>query len=149
MQIARRIAQAAAISSIVLMVGCASVNKAPEAANAQAKLFQPNPATSQVYVYRNETLGSALSMPVTVNGKLAGNTGPHSYFKFDLPAGSHTLTSQGTESKLTLTTELGKLYYVWQEVKMGAFSGGSKLQLVPDDVGRKGVAESTLIQPEF
>lgn len=149
MHLPRFIAQAAAVSSIALMAGCASINKAPAQADAKAKLFQANPATSQIYVYRNETLGAALSMPVTINGKLAGNTGPHSYFKFDLPAGSHTITSQGTESKLTVTTELGKLYYVWQEVKMGAFSGGSKLQLVPDDVGRKGVAESTLIQPEF
>jgi hypothetical protein len=149
MHIARFIAQATAVSAIVLLAGCASVNKAPAQADAKAKLFQPNPATSQIYVYRNETLGSALSMPVTINGKLAGNTGPHSYFKFDLPAGSHTITSQGTESTLTVTTELGKLYYVWQEVKMGAFSGGSKLQLVTEDVGRKGVAESTLIQPEF
>ena len=134
---------------LLTMVGCASINKAPASADAESKQFKPNANTSQVYVYRNETLGAALSMPVTVDGKLAGNTGANSFFKFDLPAGEHTITSQGDKSSLTITTVLGKLYYVWQEVKMGILSGGSKLQIVPEEVGKKGVAESTQIQSAF
>ena len=38
----------------------------------------------------------------------------------------------------------GKLYFVWQEVKMGMLSARTKLQLVSDDVGKKGVMESQL-----
>ncbi|ELX11478.1 hypothetical protein Jab_1c00610 [Janthinobacterium sp. HH01] len=136
----------AVVVSVLVMTGCASINKAPATVDAESKLFKPNPATSQVYVYRNETLGAALSMPVTVDGKLAGNTGPNSFFKFDLPAGAHKITSQGTESELTINTEVGKLYYVWQEVKMGLMSGGSKLQLVAEEVGKKAVAECAQIQ---
>ncbi|XHS79771.1 DUF2846 domain-containing protein [Burkholderiaceae bacterium UC74_6] len=127
------------------LFGCASVNKAAPQLDAEAKSFKPNPAVSQVYVYRNETLGAALSMPVTVDGKVAGSTGPHSYFKFDLPAGQHVITSQGDGSKLELATENGKIYYVWQEVKMGMISGGSKLQLVSEDAGKKGVLECSRI----
>ena len=149
MSIAVRLIKIAAISSLVAMYGCASINKAPADVDAESKQFKPNVSASQVYVYRNETFGAALSMPVTVNGKLAGSTGPKSFFKFNLPAGSHTVASQGNESQLTLTTEVGKLYYVWQEVKMGAFSSSSKLQLVSDAVGKKGVAECTQIQSNF
>ncbi|RZI82971.1 MAG: DUF2846 domain-containing protein [Rubrivivax sp.] len=149
MKLAMSIAKIAAATSIVLMVGCASINSAPASVDAESKQFKTKPTVSQVYVYRNETMGAALSMPVTVDGKLAGNTGPHSFFKFDLPAGKHTFTSQGTESKLDVVTEAGKLYFVWQEVKMGAFSGGSKLQLVSEDEGKKGVAECKQIQAEF
>ncbi len=134
------------VVSLVVMTGCASINKAPASVDAESKLFKPNPTASQVYVYRNETLGAALSMPVTVDGKLAGTTGPNSFFKFDLPAGEHKFTSQGTESQLTVSTEVGKLYYVWQEVKMGVMSGGSKLQLVLEEVGKKAVAECVQIQ---
>jgi hypothetical protein len=83
---------------------------------------------------------------VTVDGKLAGTTGPNSYFKFDLPAGEHKFTSQGDGSQIAVKTELAKLYFVWQEVKMGAFSGGSKLQAVSDETGKKGVLECTRIQ---
>lgn len=129
------------VASVLVMTGCASINKAPASVDAESKQF-----TSQVYVYRNETLGAALSMPVTVDGKLAGTTGPNSYFKFNLPAGAHKFTSQGDGSQLDLSTELGKLYYVWQEVKMGVMSGDSKLQLVSEEVGKKGVAECTQIQ---
>jgi Protein of unknown function (DUF2846) len=148
MILARRLSTFALALMLAFLYGCASVNKAPAAADAEAKLFKPNPSASQVYLYRNETLGSALSMPVTVNGKLAGTTGPNSFFKFTLPAGSHTFTSQGDTSTLNLRTELGKTYYIWQEVKMGMLSGGSKLQTVSDDVGRKGVLECSLIQPQ-
>ncbi|MCW8875463.1 MAG: DUF2846 domain-containing protein [Kangiellaceae bacterium] len=113
--------------------------------DAEAKQFQPKADVAQVYVYRNETLGAALSMPVTVDGKLAGNTGPNSFFKFDLTPGKHTFTSQGDESEITIDTEAGKLYFVWQEVKMGMWSGGSKLQLVDDKKGMEGVRECTMI----
>jgi len=148
MSITRRLTLIATLAVAVFATGCASVNKAPSEADANAKSFRPNPSSSQVYVYRNETLGAALSMPVTVDGKLAGTTGPNSFFKFDLPAGRHTITSQGETSKLDLTTEAGKLYFVWQEVKMGGFSGGSKLQLVSEAVGQKGVLECSLIQTQ-
>jgi hypothetical protein len=134
---------------VMFQAGCATVNKAPAASDSEAKQFSPKAGMSQVYVYRNETLGAAISMPVTVNGKLAGTTGPNSYFKFDLAPGQHTITSQGETSKLTLTTEAGKNYFVWQEVKMGVMSGNSKLQVVADDVGRKAVLECSRIDSDL
>ena len=149
MSLTAQIIKTVVVSSVLVLTGCASINKAPAGLDAKSKQFASKQDVSQVYVYRNETLGAALSMPVTVDGKLAGNTGPHSFFKFDLSAGEHTITSQGTESQLTLVTELGKLYYVWQEVKMGAFSGGSKLQLVPEETGKRGVGECAQIQSAF
>lgn len=132
-------------AALLTVGGCAGIIKAPAHLDEQAKEFKSDPNSSQVYLYRNETLGAALSMPVTVNGKLAGTTGANSYFKFNLPAGSHTFTSQGEESTLTIKTVLGKLYFIWQEVKMGFMSGGSNLQLVNASQGRNGVLESTLI----
>ena len=145
----KKVAIASLIIGTAFLSGCASINKAPAAQDAEAKSFAPNANFSQVYVYRNETLGAALSMPVTVDGKLAGNTGPNSFFKFDLPEGKHTITSQGDESKLEIDTKKNHSYYIWQEVKMGAFSGGSKLQLVDEAKGKAGVKECTLIQSKL
>lgn len=139
----------ALLLAIVLGSGCASIDKAPPAADTAAKQFTPNSSASQVYLYRNEMFGGALSMPVTVDGKLAGKTGPKSFFKFDLPAGKHTFTSQGDKSSLDVDTQNGEIYYIWQEVKMGAFSGGSKLQLVDEAKGQKGVLECTLINSQM
>lgn len=149
MRLLKSIGVLGAVFTLALTTGCASVQKASPDEDVAAKTFKANPEYSQVYVYRNETLGAALSMPVTVNGKLAGNTGPKSYFKFNLPAGKHTLTSQDKKSVLDVTTENGKIYYVWQEVKMGVMSGGSELQLVDADKGQKGVKQCTLIKSNF
>lgn len=149
MRLLKSICVLGAVLTLALTTGCASVQKASPDEDIAAKTFKTNPEYSQVYVYRNETLGAALSMPVTVNGKLAGNTGPKSYFKFNLPAGKHTLTSQDKKSALDVTTENGKIYYVWQEVKMGVMSGGSELQLVDADKGQKGVKQCTLIKSNF
>jgi hypothetical protein len=137
------------VLAVVLMTACASVKKAPEQDDAEAKLFKASPNVSHVYLYRNETLGAALSMPVTVDGKLAGTTGAKSYFKFNLPAGKHQFTSQGDKSVLNLSTQNGEIYYVWQEVKMGAMSGGSKLQVVDKAKGQKGVLQSKLISSDL
>jgi hypothetical protein len=146
MRIIVALGKAVVISAFAFLAGCASVNKAPAEADTAAKTFQPKAGVAQVYVYRNETMGAALSMPVTIDGKLAGSTGPNSYFKFDLAPGKHRITSQGDGSVLDLDTEGGKLYFVWQEVKMGMMSGGSKLQLVDAEKGKKGVSECSLIQ---
>jgi hypothetical protein len=88
---------------------------------------------------------SHFKLETKVDGKPAGKTGFKSFFKFNLPAGKHTFTSQDKSSVLDVTTENGKIYYIWQEVKMGAFSGGSKLQIVDEATGQKGVKACTLI----
>lgn len=149
MKLINKVSNAIIVVSLLVLSGCASVNKASKELDMAAKKFTANPDYSQVYVYRNETFGAAISMPVTVNGKMAGATGPNSFFKFNLPAGSHKLTSQVDESVLDLTTENGEIYYVWQEVKMGAFSAGSKLQSVDKKKGQKGVSECVLIKSDL
>ncbi len=149
MNLLKKLSQTVLVLSLVIMGGCASIKKASPELDLAAKKFDKKADVSQIYVYRNETLGAALSMPVTVDGKLAGTSGPNSFFRFILPEGEHTLTSQGDESVLNVKTENGEIYYVWQEVKMGAFSGGSELQLVDENKGKKGVSECTLIKSEL
>lgn len=127
-----------------VLSGCASVPMATPAADQQAKQFSVTQDSAKIYVYRNETLGAALKMPLTLDGKAVGETGPKTYYVFDVAPGSHTLTSQGDESSLTVDATAGKIYYVWQEVKMGLMSGGSKLQLVDEAKGQAGVNESKL-----
>ena len=68
-------------------------------------------------------------MTVSLNGKVAGQTGPQTYFVWEVDPGSHEIASHTENvSTLKLTTEAGKTYYVWQEVKMGAFMARSLLQ---------------------
>ena len=133
------------VTFIIFLGGCASIVKAPAHLDNQAKKFKNSLNYSQVYLYRNESFGEAIPMTVTVDGKLAGTTGPYSYFKFTIEPGAHVFTSQGNESVLNINTKKGKLYFIWQRVKMGVFYAGSNLQLVNESQGKKAVLECTLI----
>ena len=125
-----------------LVSGCASVPMTPPEADASAKRFQPRPGMANIYLYRNETFGAAVTMSVSLDGRIMGRTGPKTYFLWEVPPGRHEIQSH-TENLETLAVnaEAGKSYYIWQEVKMGMFSPRSLLQLMPEAEGRTGVLE--------
>jgi hypothetical protein len=136
--------------SIALLAGCASVAMMPAEEDTRAKSFAMAPGKANIYVYRNETFGAALTMPVSLDGRIAGNTASKTYFLFQVAPGAHEVTSH-TENTPTqkLVAEAGKNYFVWQEVKMGAFQARSDLRLVDDATGRAGVMECKRIQSSF
>ena len=125
------------------LVGCASVPKGDPAQDAAAKQFTVAPDKAAVYIYRNETMGAAISMDVALDGAVIGTTGSHTYLYKQVAPGKHTIVSQG-EDKLDIDAAPGTIVFVWQEVKMGMMSAGSKLHLVDAAEGRKGVGESSL-----
>jgi hypothetical protein len=77
------------ILTFLFASGCVSLQKAAPEKSVKAKQFISNSSLAQVYIYRNETFGAALFMPVTVDGKLAGKTRQKSFLKMGLPAGKH------------------------------------------------------------
>lgn len=128
-----------------LMTGCASVPMANVQQDAAAKTFKHTEGKANLYVYRNESLGAALKLPVIVDGKVVGDTAANTFMLLTLEPGKHTVLSKSKDDVLELDLQAGKNYFVWQEIKMGAFSGGTKLQQVSDAVGQKAVAECKLI----
>lgn len=134
--------------TILLSSGCASVPMANAAADREAKQFQVPADKSAIYVYRNETFGAAVKMPVSLDGRSMGSSAADTYFHWIVEPGPHTIISQTeNDERLTLETEPGKDYYVWQEVKMGMWTAGSKLHKVSEKVGRAAVKECKLIAP--
>jgi hypothetical protein len=145
----KQITFTALLALAALTGGCASVKMADESQDAQAKTFQVAPDKAHIYVYRNETMGAAVKMPVALNGKPVGQTVANSYLMLSVPAGQQTLVSSAeNDSELKLTAEAGKNYFVWQEVKMGFLKARNSLQVVDDTTGRAGVVESKLIQAQ-
>lgn len=135
------------ITGMLLFSGCASTSpNAPVQADAKAKEFTTDKSKSNIYVYRNEFFGAAISMPVTLDGQKVGTTGANTYIKLTTTPGKHTITSE-TENTATLelTTLSNRNYFVWQEVKMGVISARSKLHLVSKEKGKEGVKECKLI----
>lgn len=54
----------AALLSAALLSGCASVPMAEATADAQAKQFVAPKDAANLYIYRNETFGAAVKMPL-------------------------------------------------------------------------------------
>lgn len=133
-----------------IISGCASVPMTSMEEDARAKSYAVPAGKSSIYLYRNETFGGAIPLTVAVDGKVAGQTGPMTYFLWDVAPGLHELSSLSENtSTLKLNTEEGKTYFVWQEVKMGMWTARSLLQEVDAETGRKGVAECKRAQSNF
>lgn len=130
----------------LLLSGCASVPMASLDQDTEAKDFSPIQDKAVLFIYRNEIFGSAIPMTVTVNGKALGQTVAKTYFRLNVAPGKYKVESHAENiSSLPLTTEGGKNYFVWQEVKMGMWMARSLLQQTEESVGRAGVTESKLI----
>lgn len=136
-----------ALVTILLAGGCATVQMASDEADAAAKSFAVKPGKANIYVYRNETMGAAMKMPVALDGRLVGDTGAKTYLRLEVDPGSHAVASKTeNDSTVTLNTVAGRNYFLWQEVKMGLMSARSQLQEVDEPTGKTGVAECKLIE---
>lgn len=127
---------------LLLLGGCASVPMSSLDNDAEGKTFAVDADKSNIYLYRNENFGGAIAMPVSLDGHMAGRTGPKTYFLWRVEPGQHEILSHTeNEAKITLNTEPGRNYYIWQEVKMGMWTARSQLHEMPEEEGRAGVLE--------
>ena len=134
-----------ALLLVVALTGCATVQMGDAQQDAALKTFAVPKGKSGIYIYRNESMGGAITMEVTVDGQPIGATGAKTYLYREVNPGKHTITSKAENTDtLTLTTQAGRGYFVWQEVKFGVIAGRTQLHLVDDATGKKGVAETSL-----
>ncbi len=131
------------------LAGCASVPMGDPQRDAALKTFSTKPDVAGVYIYRNESFGAAVRLDVEVDGKPLGQTAAKTYLYTELPPGKHTVTSKGENTdSIEVDTLPGKLYYIWQEVKLGVLYARTKLHLMPEAEGRQGVLETKLAAPK-
>ena len=134
---------------VLTLAGCATVPMADNGSDTIAKSFAPVVGKAVVYVYRNETLGAAIKMNIKVDDRPVVQSASKTYFRFVLEPGRHVIESQHGSSALEMDAEPGGVYYVWQEVKMGFWSGGSALHLVDAGKGQADVKECRLVQSDI
>ena len=130
------------------MAGCATtVPMGAAKQDQELKTFKVAPDKSGIYIYRNESMGGGVKMDVAVDGTPIGQTAAKTYLYKEVTPGKHTVTSKSENTaSIEVETVSGKLYYIWQEVKMGVLYARTKLHLVADDVGQKGVLETKLAE---
>lgn len=134
-----------AVAFAMALSGCASVPMGDAQQDAALKAFTVAANRAGIYVYRNESMGAAIKMDVAIDGVDIGQTAAKTYMFSEVAPGRHTVVSKA-ENTDTLEVDLkaGTLTYIWQEVKMGALYARTKLHLVDEAQGRKGVQETRL-----
>ncbi len=143
----KKVIVSAAIISALFLSGCASVPMASIENDAKAKEFSVQKDKANIYIYRNESLGFAIKMPVLIDGMAVGDTAANTYVFKTVEPGKHTVVSKTEKDEtLTIDTKVGNNYFIWQEVKMGVWSARSKLHLVNEEEGKKAVRECKLVK---
>lgn len=143
----KKIALMGVVLAATVLTGCASVPMATPEQDAKAKTFAVAPGKSNIYVYRNESMGGAVKMDVSLDGKAVGQTTAKTYLMMEVAPGKHTVTSKAeNEVMQEVIAQAGKNYFIWQEVKMGVMYARNKLNLVDDATGKAGVAACSLIE---
>lgn len=136
-----------AVALALSLVGCASVNMGDAKQDAALKTFAISNDKAGIYIYRNESMGAAVKMNVELDGRVIGQTAANTYLYKEVAPGKHTVTSKAeNDSSIEVDAKPGSLLYIWQEVKMGLLSARSKLQLVDQAQGQKGVLETKLAE---
>jgi hypothetical protein len=131
----------------VNLVGCASVQMGDAKQDALLKTFSAPADKAGLYIYRNEAMGAAVKMDVTLDGKNIGQTAAKTFLYKEITPGKHVVASAAENSDMIeVDAQPGKLYYVWQEVKMGIMSARTKLHLVNEAAGKAGVQETKLAE---
>ena len=126
---------------------CASVNLADPNDDLAAKTFSVADGKSNIYTYRNEDVILNTDVSIEVDGKKMGSTGPRTYILATVSPGKHTVVASGENTeKLEVTTEAGKNYFVWLEIRFGVVTNRGHLHLVPKEEGEKGVLDSKLVK---
>ncbi|MCX2758886.1 DUF2846 domain-containing protein [Vibrio sp. Sgm 22] len=139
------------LSSIVLSIlsGCASVPTVDAEKSNQAKKFEsPENGNAGVYVYRTDSpVGGALKKDIYIDNECIGESAPGVFFYHEVEGNKTHIV--GTESEfsaneLTILTEEGRLYFVNQYIKMGAFVGGANVELVDEAKGKAEVLKTDM-----
>lgn len=105
--------------------------------------FKIAPGKAGICIYRSESFGPLVKMNVAIDGQAIGRTGAKTYLFKEVAPGKHTVSSSAENTDtLEIEAKSDTLTYVWQEVKMGVLFARSKLHLVSEEEGKKGVQAS-------
>lgn len=97
----------------------------------------PLPADkAMVYVVRPTHYGGSIQTKLSMDGNWMGVNMANSYFVFLADPGEHKFCSQSENaSRVTLTLEAGKTYFLQQHIRMGFFKAQNELTQLDDKGG--------------
>ena len=133
----------------ILMFGCATVPKASQADEIEAKQFLISDTESSIYIFRGGgIMGAALAFQISVDGKLLGSISPKTFHMVKVKPGNHSISVITNENNdfENITTKAGENYYFKVSPKMGVVTGRAGLTMVSQEEGMEIVGKSKLIK---
>ena len=125
------------------LAGCQQLPPSPQ--DLQAKKFEAAPGKAVIYVVRDVPDFSSIQSQISVGDRLLLTTYPGTYYRWEVPAGKHTIAGYAEDSgTITVQVEPGKIYFVQQRV-LGMRAPSSHFELVGEAQGRAAVMRAVLL----
>jgi len=131
------------IALTLALAGCQQLPPTPE--DLQAKKFEAVPDKAVIYVVRDSQDFSNVQAQISIGDKLLLKTYPGTYYRWEVPAGKHTITGYAEDiGTITVQVERGRIYFVQQRVS-GMRMPSSRFYLVSEPEGRAAVMRAVLL----
>jgi hypothetical protein len=128
----------------ILLAGC-SMQLPLTPQDLEARRFEAMPDKAVIYLVRDSLDFSNIQSQIRVGENLLLMTYPGTYYRWEVPAGRHTITGYGQDSgKITVEAQQGRIYFVQQRVTHMMVTH-SNFALVSEEQGRAAVLRSVLL----
>ena len=123
-------------ASCLFFVGCASTQQFVPLPD-QTKEVEDS-AKGRIYVMRPATIGAAISMDVSDEGKIIGSTGAHGFLCWEREPGDVVISSKAENtSAVNLPVKAGQVHYIFQHLRLGLVMARNKLEIITEEEGKK------------
>jgi hypothetical protein len=131
---------------ILTLAGCQQLPLTPE--DIQARKFEAVPDKAVIYLLRDDPDFSDIEARVDFGDNLNLRTYPGTYFRWEVPPGTHRIMSFGGDTgQIRVQAERGKVYFVQQRVGGNRFAPESSFELISESQARAIVSRSVLVKP--
>ena len=133
----------------MILAGCATVPMGDSRDDSILKSFPTKSAVAGLYIYREQALyASAVAITVEVDGNPVGQTAIKTYLYTEVPPGFHTISSTSigpyVPDSLEIQTVAGRNYFILQDMVLNLTALQTRLRLVGEDEGKRGVLATSL-----
>jgi hypothetical protein len=136
-----------ALCFAAIAAGCKHGNLASPEQDAQARLLRSTPEKATIYLLRDLGDIYITDVEVGLDDHILGKTWPNTFYRWEVPPGQHVIVSFTTPpAVLTLNTEGGGVYYVWQDINFGRLREPSRLEIVDAVTARLTLNQARLLE---
>jgi hypothetical protein len=129
----------------ILVAGCVQLPLTPD--DIQARKFESVPDKAVIYLVRDSPDFTSVMATLWLGEKLRITTYPGTYFRWEVPAGTHRIAGAGPDTgRITIEAQSGRIYFVQERVLLAGWDlGRSSFELATEANGKAIVQRSVLL----